>query len=919
MHNPDLLSGVTRHGGESGSPPHLPSSHTCVVHLDSDLPATQLDVPPDSVDSAVHASTRFAHNSDLLSGVTRRESRIDALLLLGVAGAVHWLRALPYQCQRLYVPVDWEYALPIPALWPAHIYVAEPPRARPFFSVRAAPIPRSDRRFPLCRWHSAFTPVGEHAPLDPMGLLKLTGINKGHPLRALAVGMALYGLPIFASVPATPLRHNNYNASGTSTSSIPASDARVVKIRAKELVLGAHTVVTEQSSDPECVIRLHPVNFVLKPTYVDGRTVPPQQSALRMVDDLTFQASDDPSNISVNNASDPRHLPPIHLAMVQNIMQHLKYVHTASVSGHPLDAALCHSSGDDDRLGFKLDVSRAYRNCAVLAAHGWMTAHEFPNADGDPEVLIDSFYPFGMKQSTKVWTIIGTLLNCSMQAQHIAVFDYSDDFMGVTTPAHGTSDVATVTATIESVGLQVNADKLASEGFLHPIKTFLGVRIDVRRLSASLCPLRCAKLTTTVNDMLQHRNLSATAVKSLAHKFLFVSAAVPYATAMTIDLFAYASSALSQRERLSVTPALADALKWWKKHLPRFRDLNYSFHPDDEPWYPSDVVFTDASGHGFGGVSTRYLTVFQGMWSALERSCSITHREAFAVLLAVLRFAASPAGGGSAVAASITATLPPAPRLNVNASVFSPAPSSFPSSLLFTTPSLPPHASPCSPATQRVLVSPPCLVVMCDNLGAVNLFDKGFSSDPVFGYILRITAQVLHQCQFHLRVFHVSGVFNNMADLVSRQALATSPAGTPKLQLSTLQPRFRWLLETALSTASYHLSTTHPDRNALEQRRSTGASSLSSAVCQQAPFHGLSISRTISSYRTSPSSSPITESPTAIPSSRAPSAVTFPPFVRDYLSRLACLSSATQSSGFSLSDSVRLPLLDGIVSLLPSS
>jgi hypothetical protein len=761
--------------------------------------------------------------------------------------------------------------------------------------------------------------VREHAPLDPLGLLKLTGINREHPLRALAVGMALYGLPIFANVPATPLRHNNYNASGVSASSIPATDPRVIKIRAKELVLGAHTVVTEQAADPDCVIRLHPVNFVLKPTYIDGRTVPPQHSALRMVDDLTFQASADPASVSVNNASDPRHLPPIHLATVQNIMQHLKYVHTASVSGHPLDGSLCHSAGDDNRLGFKLDVSRAYRNCAVLAAHSWMTAHEFPNADGDSEVLIDSFYPFGMKQSTKVWTIIGTLLNCSMQAQHIAVlFDYSDDFMGVSTPAHGPSDVAAATAIIESVGLQVNMDKLASEGFLHPVKTFLGVRIDVRRFSASLCPLRCVKLTASIDDMLQHRNLSATSVKSLAHKFLFVSAAVPYATAMTIDLFAYASSALSQRERLSVTPALADALKWWKKHLPRFRDLDYSFHPDDEPWYPSDVVFTDASGHGFGGVSTRYLTVFQGMWSALERSCSITHREAFAVLLAVLRFAASPAGGGSAAAASITSTLPPTLRLNANASVFSPAPSSFPSSLLSTSPP-PPHVSSCSPAPHRVLVSPPCLVVMCDNLGAVNLFDKGFSSDPVFGYILRITAQVLHQCQFHLRVFHVSGVFNNVADLASRQALATSPAGTPKLQLSTLQPRFRWLLETALSTVSCHLSTTHPDRNALEQRRSIGASSLSSAVCRQVPFRGLSISRTINSYRTSPSSWPITASPTATPSLRAPSAVTFPPFVRDYLSRLACLSSATQSSGFSLSDSARLPLLDGIVSLLPSS
>jgi hypothetical protein len=362
-----------------------------------------------------------------------------------------------------------------------------------------------------------------------------------------------------------------------------------------------------------------------------------------MVDDLTFQASDSPASVSVNNASDTRHLPPIHVTSVRHIMQHLKYLFSASTSGSPVDPRLCHSAGVGRRKGFKLDISRAYRNCMLLAAHGWMTAHEVRNADGSTEVFIDTCYPFGMKQSTKVWTIIGTLLNCSLQAQNLAVFDYSDDFMGITAPEFELHDIATAIATIESVGLDVNEDKLASEGALSEIKTFLGVIVDVQEMSASLCPLRCVKLLAIIDDMLHSKNLSAATVKSLAHKLLFVSDAVPYAAAMTIELFAYSSDPMTQRSRPQVTAGLAHALKWWRVHLPRFRDCKYSFHPNDEPWFPSDVVFTDASGHGFGGVSTRYLVVFQGIWTALERTTSITHREAFAVLLAVLRFAASPA------------------------------------------------------------------------------------------------------------------------------------------------------------------------------------------------------------------------------------------------------------------------------------
>ena len=955
--------------------------------------------------------------------------------------------SLPRPSQRLRLSCTWEATVPIPSLWADRIYLAEEPRHRPFFLVRAAPIPRSHPGFSLCRWHSAFTPVPASSPLKALGLLSLVGINRFHPLRAHAVGLALYGLPVFASVPESPLRRNDY-ASGAS-SGIAPDDPRVLKIREKERALGAHVDITDLFSDINCVARVHPVNFVLKPTYDDdGRLVPPGQSALRMVDDLTFQSSPAPESVSVNKASDTRHLPPIHLTSVRDIIQHIKYLVTARASNSPVDPRVCHSAGIGRRRGYKLDISRAYRNCVVLAAHTWMTAHKVHNADGSTQVFVDACFPFGMKQSTKVWTIIGTLLNCSLQAQHLAVFDYSDDFMGISTPEFELQDITTAIATIESVGLAVNEDKLASEGALAEIKTFLGVIVDVEEMSASLCPLRCTKLLTIIDDMLSGKNLSAATVKSLAHKFLFVSDAVPYAAAMTIELFAYAADPMTQRARPQVTSGLAFALKWWRKHLPRFRDCKYSFHPEDEPWFPSDVVFTDASGHGFGGVSTRYMVVFQGMWTALERSSSITHREAFAVLLAVLRFAASPAArsdlhsdahspaqaqplagrvstpttgdtpqrsrrvspspppsrhNGPTPSASMSTTphgSTTRPRLDPSATSFVPASSessrvpsgstqrptqvqpgglsppitgntqqrprrvlpSPPSSRhgsptlsasMSTTPlglptrpdfdlletssaqesssrvpsgftqRCPPPVTdtPLSqpPQTPRTARTPaPCLVVMCDNFAACQLFDKGFSSDPVFGYILRITAQILHQCQFHLRVFHVSGIFNTVADHVSRMPLADLPAGGPKMQLSTVPTAFRWLLETGLSTSSSCLDSTPAGRSALQRLRCTGAASLQSEVCQQSS-RDLCLTRTINSFRISPSTSLPIENPTATPSSQGLSAATLPPYVHAYLSNLAVLSSATQSSRFSLRDSVRLPLLDAIESRLPRS
>jgi hypothetical protein len=51
-------------------------------------------------------------------------------------------------------------------------------------------------------------------------------------------------------------------------------------------------------------------------------------------------------------------------------------------------------------------------------------------------------------------------------------------------------------------------------------------------------------------------------------------------------------------------------------------------------------------------------------------------------------------------------------------------------------------------------------------------------------------------------VFHVSGVFNTIADHVSRMPLANLPVGCPKLQLSSVPTAYRWLLEIGLSTSS---------------------------------------------------------------------------------------------------------------------
>ena len=1212
------------------------------------------------------------------------------------------------------VPATWRLRRCNISLWASSLYRAEIPRARPFHLVDHAPLSRADPAFLLCPHHSAFTPVRSESSLSAVGLLSLPGVSARFAYLPLAVGTALYGCAIFADVPWVRMDRNSYargaagsslahpngaSASASRSLHFPPSDPRVRKLEEKELALGVHVVVSAQAMLPATVFRVHPRHAVIKPTTGDdGRLLAADVSPLRPVDDLSFQSSKAAENISVNHASVRRHLPRVQLTSVSAIAHHLQYLVRSRAAGVLIDPALCHSALSDDRVALKVDVNRAYRMMEVMAAHVWLTCSELQHSDGSSDIIADLCYPFGMKQATAVWTLVANTVNFSLQSQGVTSFAYSDDYMCVTSPAGCAEDVAHIVAALRWVGLSANADKLASEGAVGIVKIFLGVNVDVQHLTASLNPARCIKLLSIISDILTTQSTSATAIKSLARKLLFLCAVIPHTAAMTQPLFEYVSGAFDDSGRRSVlTVAVRHCLLWWQSHLPSFTGVVASFHPDMAPSMPADVCASDASKPGFGAISARFDSVFQDFWSALESVVSINHREAFVVLFAIILFASryaklkpveymcvrtlsavssavahteilvsnisaevpaqlspstapspspplapcslsalvmaekavtsimgsfaasasnllaysvaslvlqshsakallaprvptvlpffpsAPATSSQSLSASVVAPIiaqtphgfmsldtgmalpmpssssssssPPssvqsgnallvapslassnafpvahsslqassssssgaslvlqslsavsllaphvptvlslspsasAPRassqslsalvvapivtqtqnefLSLDTGMALPMPSSSSSSssppssvqsgnALLVAPSLAssnafpvahsslqassssssgaslvlqslsavsllaPHVptvlslspsasaprassqslsalvvapivtqtqneflsshsaaalpmpasssssplslgrSVCAPAAMDVAalegqlvalvaaaISPyfsasslsasasasasasptatipctlppaPCVVFFCDNSATVGVFDRGTSSDPIFGFILHVVAQVVHQCRFQPMVLHIDGRHNRIGDFVSRHPFRDLPRGPLKLSLITLPTLLRNLLETALSTCCSHLPPTASQRREFEQRRIGSVNSVLSVLCPNSS-RVLCLLPTLASLRTSASIS--RQYPVSVGAShlqQPPSAAMLPAFARSFLWKLAYITSATTSSPLSSADTARTQLLDIIASQLP--
>ena len=125
-------------------------------------------------------------------------------------------------------------------------------------------------------------------------------------------------------------------------------------------------------------------------------------------------------------------------------------------------------------------------------------------------------------------------------------------------------------------------------------------------------------------------------IASVVGKIIFMSIALgPVARLMTRSLYSLLNSRHSWFETLCITPEAGEELQFWYESITTYRSQNIWKSPS-----AMRVVYSDASGTGFGGYTVEHgPQVAHGQWSDWEAHQSLTWRELKAVLNVLQSFA----------------------------------------------------------------------------------------------------------------------------------------------------------------------------------------------------------------------------------------------------------------------------------------
>lgn len=302
----------------------------------------------------------------------------------------------------------------------------------------------------------------------------------------------------------------------------------------------------------------------------------------------------------------------------------------------------------------KVDVKSAFRCVAVHPDDRWLLGMRWRHS-----WFVDLMLPFGLKSSPGLWDRYASLLEWILRQRGLRnSFYFVDDTIigGAADSDQCERDVQLLLATMNELGVPVNADKLKAEGTPSTVAKVLGIEIDTNTMTARLSADKLAAISTAIDDWLSDtRDRTISELQSLIGTLVFAAKVVPAGRTFIRRLLALLHlprRRRSKHHRVRIDDDARDDLRWWKRFIGEWNGVTMLptepfFNPPPvqcDPTAPKAQLYTDACRTGYGCVFGRKW--FAGRWTepelaaAMRRSdVSMPYLELLAILLAVTTFA----------------------------------------------------------------------------------------------------------------------------------------------------------------------------------------------------------------------------------------------------------------------------------------
>ena len=347
-------------------------------------------------------------------------------------------------------------------------------------------------------------------------------------------------------------------------------------------------------------------------------------------------------------------------------------------------------------LLYKRDLKKAYRQFPVDPRDHHLLGYTWNN-----QFYFDTVLTMGLRSAAMACQRSTSAVSWIFRQQGHSLFNYLDDFIGVSPPSSAVTDFQALGELLASLGLQESSDKSCSPS---TVMVCLGVQLDTTQFTLSVSSERLREIEQLFEQWLTKRTATKTSIQSLVGKLIFVSKCVRQSRVFIARILALLGKLKHNHHHANLTAEFRKDLMWWRHFL---REYNGQSMINTAQWTSLDEVFsTDECLTGCGGLFDVYYfhAVFPSFIS--EQTLDISLLELLTIVIALKLWGARWAGLR--------------------------------------------------------------LTVRCDNEAAVTVVNTGRCRNSFMNSCLREICYIAAIYEFEVRAVHVPGVFNKLADVLSR-------------------------------------------------------------------------------------------------------------------------------------------------------
>ena len=357
----------------------------------------------------------------------------------------------------------------------------------------------------------------------------------------------------------------------------------------------------------------------------------------------------------------------------------------------------------------KIDLKTAFRLIPV-AKKDW----ELLGIHWRDAFYVDKQLPFGLRSAPFLFNELATAIHWVLEHNYQipSLIHYLDDFLLVAqSETTASQNKATMLSLCSRLSIPLSWDKV--EGPTTCL-SFLGIEIDTVRWELRLPQEKLTELIHLLTTWSSTTKCTKRQLLSLIGKLNFATKVIPAGRIFLRRLINRSTAVDAMHHHLYLNAEARADIAWWLIFLPRWNGRAPILQPK---WTLSSTLqlFTDASGsHGFGAYYQG--AWFRGSWLPHQQlnpatGISIAWQELYAIVAAAAAWGKAWTG-------------------------------------------------------RRIMVH-------CDNQAVVDIWDHYTSKSPTIMCLVRTLHLIAATNNFHIRISHIQGVDNSIADALSRGRIST--------------------------------------------------------------------------------------------------------------------------------------------------